>query len=273
MATTDIYLPAPHRTPAALPWTAISFFYWLTFLAVLTPGNVQNGLDAGVAPDLAREALRLAAAAMLGASVTPLLNVLARAPANSPRDAPRSIAIAALTVSALAVGLIVVSCFLVAWASGRLAPGAETVRAHLFANFLLLVFGMAQLLAAMRLAPLLLERVGIGSRWIERIAVAGRSGATIVRVADIEYIESQGNYQALHTAGGVHLHRETSLELESKLDPSLFVRIHRRYLVALDRIRTIEPLSSGDAIVRLTSGAELRQSRQYRRRLRESLAR
>ena len=94
----------------------------------------------------------------------------------------------------------------------------------------------------------------------------------MVEVASLDWIETQGNYQALHVGDTAYLLRETSASFAARLDPSRFVRIHRRFIVAADRIRDIEPLSNGDAIVRLTSGVELRQSRAHRRALREQLS-
>jgi two-component system, LytTR family, response regulator len=57
----------------------------------------------------------------------------------------------------------------------------------------------------------------------------------------------------------------------SRLDPSRFTRIHRRAIVALDRVRRIEPLSNGDAVVCLASGVDLRVARRHRDRLRDRL--
>lgn len=65
-----------------------------------------------------------------------------------------------------------------------------------------------------------------------------------------------------------HLVRDTLLNLETRLDPRRFARIHRRMLVALDRIRQIETAANGDAILHLAAGAELRVSRSYRAALR-----
>jgi DNA-binding LytR/AlgR family response regulator len=267
-------LPAvpPPQAPDARQWTSIAFVYWFAFMGVLTPGNIQNDLHAGVAPDLWREAARLLAAATLGASATPVLLRLARsAPLRRPHIW-RTLAVSALAVAALAFALIVISCIFAAWAfSGALAPSVESMGRQLSADFLLLVFCLSLLLAAMHAAPLVLERRA-GERWLERIVIPDGRRLVVVGVDDIEYIESQGNYQALHTPNGVRLHRATSTEVEVRLDPARFVRIHRRYLVALDKIKAVEPLSSGDALVRLASGAEIRQSRAYRRRLRERLA-
>jgi DNA-binding LytR/AlgR family response regulator len=104
-----------------------------------------------------------------------------------------------------------------------------------------------------------------------RVKTAGRQ--IEVALSDVDWIETQGNYLALHTGTAVHLLRETSLRFEAKLDPAAFVRVHRRTLVALDRVLEINPLGNGDASLVLRGGVSLRVSRSYRDKLREALRR
>ncbi len=86
----------------------------------------------------------------------------------------------------------------------------------------------------------------------------------MLELANVDWIETQGNYLALHAGPAVHLIRETSVRFEARLDPRRFVRIHRRTIVALDRIRDVAALSNGDASLRLNDGTELRMSRGFR---------
>jgi two-component system, LytTR family, response regulator len=91
----------------------------------------------------------------------------------------------------------------------------------------------------------------------------------IVRVLaldDVAWIETEGNYLRIHTAGGALLARGSATRLELQLDPRRFARIHRRYLVNLRRLHEIRPLAGGDASVRLRDGTTLRLSRTYRER-------
>lgn len=254
-------------------WTAISFVYWLVFMGALAPGNIQNALDAGLKPDWTDMAVRLLGAGLLGASVTPLLLRLATRMPLSGKDRWRNLAFQALSVAILAPALIAASCVLAAWAfAGKLAPPLREVLDATRANLLLLALCLSLLLAAIQLAPRLLN-TGLAANgvWPDRIAVGERGRLVMVELASVDWIETQGNYQALHVGGAAYLLRETSARLAARLDPARFVRIHRRFIVAADRIRDIEPLSNGDAIVRLASGVELRQSRAYRRALREQL--
>jgi two-component system, LytTR family, response regulator len=89
----------------------------------------------------------------------------------------------------------------------------------------------------------------------------------VVRTADVDYWETDGNYVRLHVGPADHLLRSTSTAMESQLDPGLFIRIHRRYIVNVDRIVEVQPWFAGDAIAVLRTGAKLRVSRTYRERL------
>jgi hypothetical protein len=88
-------------------------------------------------------------------------------------------------------------------------------------------------------------------------------GDVLVRTAEIEWVEAQGNYVALHTPGDLRLLRQTLAEMETRLAPHGFIRTHRRALVALHFIQSIVPPERGEAGVRLASGglAPLSESR------------
>ncbi|MEO7083750.1 MAG: LytTR family DNA-binding domain-containing protein [Gemmatimonadaceae bacterium] len=102
---------------------------------------------------------------------------------------------------------------------------------------------------------------------LDRIAVKVDGVLKIVRTADVDWFETDGNYIRLHVAGGSHLIRMTAASIEPQLDPRVFLRIHRRYIVNIDRIVEVQPWFAGDAIVVLRNGAKLRLSRTYRERL------
>jgi len=88
-----------------------------------------------------------------------------------------------------------------------------------------------------------------------------------VDAQDIDWIEAQGNYAALHAAGRVELIRETMTSLERRLDGTRFARIHRRIIVRIDRIRDLAPHPTGEYTVRLRDGVSLLSGRTYRARL------
>jgi two-component system LytT family response regulator len=115
----------------------------------------------------------------------------------------------------------------------------------------------------------LLDETGPGprGRTLERILVRRGEEATLLRTAEIAWIEAAGNYSRLHTASDSYLVRGTLTGLEARLDPTRFARIHRSHIVNLDQVNSLHPWSHGDWLLRLHDGTELMLSRRYRDRL------
>lgn len=105
----------------------------------------------------------------------------------------------------------------------------------------------------------------------EQIPVELGGVTRLVTIADIAYVEAQGDYARLHTGEGSHLVRIPLSTLEERWQPHGFVRIHRSHLVALHRIEELR-LDGGGMSVRI-GGAELPVSRRHTSRLRELLVR
>lgn len=113
----------------------------------------------------------------------------------------------------------------------------------------------------------LLRMVKQKSGWATRLLVRTASAMSVVMVADLEWIEADGDYARLHAAGKDHLLRETLASLEGRLDPDAFLRIHRSVIVRIDRIRRVETEDDGDGTVVLADGTRLPFSRSHRERL------
>jgi hypothetical protein len=260
---------APQLSVAKL--TGLGFVYWLAFMAALEPGNVMHALAAGFHPHWSREALRLLMAGLLGASVTPALIVLAR---RFPIKGPQRLApVAGQAIGALILApiLIVASCCLAAWMlQHRVLPTLEDIRREMSANLLLVMFCQALFLAALQ-ALTHARRAEVVDPWPNRLAVRNGAEIAVIDLAEVEWVEAQGNYQALHVGGRTHLTRETSARLQERLDPSRFVRIHRGAMVGVEHVARIEPLTNGDGLVTLHSGTVLRLSRNHRQALRDRL--
>ena len=79
----------------------------------------------------------------------------------------------------------------------------------------------------------------------------------VMQPADIDWVESDGDYVRIHTAGTAHFTRMKLAELERRLAPEGFVRIHRSRLVNLSRVAEFRPLSRGASVVVMKSGARL----------------
>ena len=98
---------------------------------------------------------------------------------------------------------------------------------------------------------------------ISQLLVPERGGTRVVRVEQIQWIETADNYVVLHTAQGQPLMRQTLAGLLDKLGPR-FARCHRRAAVQLEWIVSVESLDKGDGELVLRNGARVPCSRQYR---------
>jgi two-component system LytT family response regulator len=98
----------------------------------------------------------------------------------------------------------------------------------------------------------------------DRIPVKAHGRVMIVNVAEIDWVEADGDYVSVHVGARSWLLRETIAAAEARLALSGFVRIHRSTLVNIDRVRELLPLSKGEFTVVLRNGTELKLSRNHR---------
>lgn len=96
------------------------------------------------------------------------------------------------------------------------------------------------------------------------VRVRSRGRLHLIPPAEIDWAAAAGDYVELHVGADVHLADGSLSALERALPPGEFARIHRGVLARIDRVVEIRGLGRGDALVRLTTGAELRLSRRYR---------
>jgi two-component system LytT family response regulator len=102
---------------------------------------------------------------------------------------------------------------------------------------------------------------------LRRFLVHTSRGYHFVDAHDVEWVEAEGNYAALHAGGRVHLVRRTMKALEARLDPATFVRVHRSAIVNVERVTRAEPLGHGEYRLQLRSGARVETSRGYSERV------
>lgn len=105
------------------------------------------------------------------------------------------------------------------------------------------------------------ERERPGAEWL---MIRGAGEAPVLRVSEIEMFEAAGNYVYVHAGGKRWLHRESLVSLEQRLDPHVFVRIHRSTIVNLGSVQSVEPIAAGDYEVHMQNGRQVRMSRTYR---------
>ncbi|HET6897052.1 MAG TPA: LytTR family DNA-binding domain-containing protein, partial [Vicinamibacteria bacterium] len=106
---------------------------------------------------------------------------------------------------------------------------------------------------------------------VERILVRDGAKVVVIPVADLDYVEAQDDYVGLHVRGKVHLKQQTLADLESTLDESRFVRIHRSYLLNLERLARLETEGADARAAVLADGTRLPVSKSGYARLKTLL--
>jgi two-component system LytT family response regulator len=101
----------------------------------------------------------------------------------------------------------------------------------------------------------------------DRIAVRNNGRVIFLKLSDIDWIEAADNYVCLHTGRETHILRETMSDLEARLDPARFIRVHRSAIVNLDCIKELQPWFRGDYKVMLNDGTELTLTKNHREKL------
>lgn len=104
-----------------------------------------------------------------------------------------------------------------------------------------------------------------------RLIIRSTGGALVIRHEEIDWVEAVGSYVRVHAGEYSKLVRTSLSDLADDLDEAAFCRIHRSSLVNLERVREIETLRHGDALVRLVDGTELRVSRARREEFEKAL--
>ncbi len=257
---------------------ALGTAYWLLFLLALEPGHLARAAATGVTLYWHLEAARILLASVLGGVATPLvMSLVRRYPVEAGRLWQR-VLLHSTSAMGIAFALVAISCALAPLAGiGDTRPFLVALPEHIAKNWLLLGFSLMAMTGvahAFRYQAQLRPQPDQGdatSQHLTDVTVGARGRMVSVDLASIDWIETQGNYLALHEGQKTHLLRETLAAFEPKLDPQQFVRIHRRVLVAADRVREIAPLANGDGLVRLTDGTELRLSRNHRKRLHDAV--
>ncbi len=106
-----------------------------------------------------------------------------------------------------------------------------------------------------------------GSGYTSRIVLKSRGRIIFLPVSDIRSIQAEENYVRLNTKNESHLLRETMSNLEEKLDPEMFLRVHRCSIVNLEHVKEVRTGDDGEYSVVLVGGEKLSMSRTYRSRL------
>jgi two-component system, LytTR family, response regulator len=108
-------------------------------------------------------------------------------------------------------------------------------------------------------------------QYLERIAVKDGARVYVIPIDKLDYVEAQQDYVALKSEGKTVLKQQTIASLEAALDPGRFLRIHRSYIVQLDRVARVEPYGKNSKLAVLHDGTRLPVSRTGYGRLKHAL--
>lgn len=120
-------------------------------------------------------------------------------------------------------------------------------------------------------APALADAARPPGRPLERVLIREEGKVHVLRAARIDFVEARDDYLSFASEGRRFLKQQTLADLEARLDPGRFVRIHRSYLLNVDRIARLELYNKDSWIAILQDGTRLPVSRAGHARLRELL--
>jgi two-component system LytT family response regulator len=107
--------------------------------------------------------------------------------------------------------------------------------------------------------------------FVSRVIVRDGAEIHVIPVEQIDYLEAQDDYVAIHVGERSWLKQQPLSELERTLDPEQFVRVHRSYVLRLDRLARLEPYAKDSRVAVLADGREVPVSRGGYQRLREKM--
>lgn len=145
----------------------------------------------------------------------------------------------------------------------RLAMAVERVQQTIETN--------ARAHAHARLKEVLADSVSDDDRHLTRISARVGDKLVVVKLADVSWIEADGDYMRVHSRGRTLLVRITMRELQLRLDPAMFVRIHRSAVLNIDFVASVDLLPHGEHVAVLSDSTRVRIGRAYRPTLLEAL--
>jgi two-component system LytT family response regulator len=106
-----------------------------------------------------------------------------------------------------------------------------------------------------------------------RLVVPTAAGDLVLDVDEIDWIQAEDYYAAVHAHGRRHLIRESLASLEQRLDPARFIRVHRSAIVRLERVRELRSSAAGESVLVLRDGTRVPVSRRRREQVTELIRR
>jgi two-component system LytT family response regulator len=117
-----------------------------------------------------------------------------------------------------------------------------------------------------------LEQIARGPDYLTRLAVKSGGATMFLEMGSVDWIGAAENYVELHAGKTCHLVQVTMNRLVKRLDPAIFLRMHRSFIVNVTRIRTVKPAFHGEYVLTLHNGTQLRTGRTYHANVRRLLS-
>lgn len=114
--------------------------------------------------------------------------------------------------------------------------------------------------------------VADAGQYLQQLSVKSVGRIECVQLADVRWIEAQGNYVVLHQAGRSVMHRTPLGKLTQRLDPDTFMQVHRGAVVRLDQLQSLEAASEGGYRLQLVCGETVGVSERYAGAVRQRMA-
>ncbi len=113
----------------------------------------------------------------------------------------------------------------------------------------------------------LLQQLAAPPKYLARVALRSSGKIAFVDVEDIQYVQAAENYVQLHLKNARHMLHVPIVTFESSLDPQMFLRIHRSFIVNVKHIHELETGAHGEFVVVLRGGGRLQASRRYHEKI------
>ena len=101
----------------------------------------------------------------------------------------------------------------------------------------------------------------------DKLAIKDAGETTLVEIKDIDWVDAAGDYMCVHANNVTHVMRITMKDLEEKLDPVVFQRVHRSTIVNLERVTKVCSHMNGEFYLLLDNGSSVKMSRSYKEKV------
>lgn len=101
-------------------------------------------------------------------------------------------------------------------------------------------------------------------KYLTKFVIKSAGKISFVNADDINFIEAEGNYLTIHTNNSKNLYRDTITNISEKLNPEVFVRIHRSFIVKIENIKEMQSHFNSEYIIILKDNTKLKSGRSYK---------